>query len=67
MSINSVYDCVPNAEPESTESRRVLVFDTEEGWLVGHYCHEYEMWFSYPDGNEMFDATHWEELPGVPG
>lgn len=66
MSINSVYDGVPNAENGSSESRNVMVYDTELGWVVGFYCHEDEMWCSYPNGEEMIDPTHWEELPGVP-
>lgn len=66
MSINSVYECFPNAENESYESRNVLVYVAGAGWVIGFYCHEEEIWFSYPEGVEMFNVTHWEELPGVP-
>lgn len=65
--MNSTVDCFPPpAGDETSESRNVLVYDTGAGWVVGFYCHEDEMWCSYPEGVEMFDATHWQELPDAP-
>lgn len=66
MTIHHAYDSMPEQEGEGSESRNVLVYDTGSGWIVGFYCHEFEMWCSFPDGNELFDPTQWQELPEPP-